>query len=53
MKKQKAIGLLMVLSAFGLTGCTGQGTSSAESDIVSENQPIVSETTQSSGTKAK
>lgn len=51
MKKQKAIGLLMVLSAFGLTGCTGQGTSSTESDIVSENQPIVSETTQSSESK--
>ena len=41
----------MVLSAFGLAGCTGGETSSTESDIVSENQPIVSETTQSSESK--
>ena len=51
MKKQKAVSLLMVLSAFGLAGCTGGETSSTESDTVSENQPIVSEATQSSESK--
>ena len=52
MKKQKAIGLLMVLSAFALTGCdNGEVTSSDESVESSVIQPSTSEITSSGSSK--